>query len=209
MERLQRGQDPRFSHSSLEHTLQKVWPHGMKAAPFFLPMHTQHIESFPTTSTFSSSFSFSTAADSPPSLSSSSLISDTLHGVPGALPASSCGPRICRSAASAAAKFIPEAAAPWSTQSKADPWPGSVSWWLACCCCSPWVKLNAWERNPHVAPQQPMPMNPKRSLKVFFLRAPGSTPSIWSLNNPRMVLGSLCSDSCNTTPSWLIAVASE
>jgi len=60
-----------------------------------------------------------------------------------------------------------------------------------------------------VAPQQPMPMNPKRSLKVLLLGAPASTPSIWSLNNPRMVLGSLCSDSCKTTPSWLIACVSE
>ena len=55
MERLQRGQEPRLSHSSLEHTLQKVCPHGINAAPFFLPMHTQHTESFPKTfSSFSS-----------------------------------------------------------------------------------------------------------------------------------------------------------
>lgn len=173
MERLQRGQEPRLSHSSLEHTLQKVCPHGMNAAPFFLPMHTQHTESFPTTfSSFSFSFSFSA------SVSSSSLISDTLHGVPGALTASSCGPRSCLSAANAAARFIPEPKPAGPTHS------GSVS----CCCCSPWVTLSASERKPQVAPQHPMPMNPKRSLKLRLLRVPLSTPSICSVNKPRMVL---------------------
>ena len=91
IERLQRGQVPLFNHSSLEHTLQNVCPHGMNAAPFFLPMHTQHTQSFPTAST----------AASPPSVSSNSRINDTLKGVPSPS-------RNWRSAASAAARFIPE-----------------------------------------------------------------------------------------------------
>ena len=203
MERLQRGQEPRLSHSSLEHTLQKVCPHGINAAPFFLPMHTQHTESFP--KTFSSfSFSFSAVAASPPSVSSSSLISDTLHG---ALtpPPSSWGTLSCLSAASAAARFIPEPEPAGPTHSGAATRPGSVS---CCCSCSPWLTLNASERNPQEAPQHPMPMNPNRSFKLRLLRVPPSTPSICSLNNPRMVLlASLWvrSDSCNATPSWLIS----
>ena len=44
MERLQTGHEPRLIHTSLEQTLQKVCPHGIKAEPFFLSMHTQHIQ---------------------------------------------------------------------------------------------------------------------------------------------------------------------
>ncbi|TKY70965.1 Transcription factor TGA1 [Spatholobus suberectus] len=53
----------------------------MNAAPFFLPMHTQHTESFPT-DTFPP-FSASTGAASPHSVTSNSHINDTLNGVPG------------------------------------------------------------------------------------------------------------------------------
>ena len=147
IERLQRGHEPRFNQSSLEHTLQKVCPHGMNAAPFFLTMHTQHTESFPSTPPFSLSFSFSViivVSSSPPSVSSSNLINETLNGVPGAVvvPATvpttvsvgptvatlsgSCDARRCLSAANAAAKFIPEPDETGLTQSGSGLWPGGA-----------------------------------------------------------------------------------
>lgn len=202
IERLQRGQEPRLSHNSLEHTLQKVWPHGIKAAPLFLPMHTQHNESFPTAPPPTAPPPFSSSTSS---VSSSSLNSDTLHGVPGTLPLSaSWGPRSCLSAANAAARFIPEPDGIGPRHSGADKfgsWPGPISripCWCGCdcCCCSsspPCLGVRVAERNPQVAPQQPMPMNPSRSLKVRLLRVPPpSTPSIWSVKKVRMVVGSLC-----------------
>ena len=90
--RLQRGHDPRFSHTSREHTLQKVCPHGINAAPFFLPMHTQHTESLPLTVNDAVTLSVSvpsttTLSVSVPStttlsaVSSSNLINDTGNGV--------------------------------------------------------------------------------------------------------------------------------
>ena len=79
--RLQSGQNPRFNHSSLEHTLQNVCPHGINAAPFFLPMHTQHIESFPASSLFFSATPKLPRPPSLPSVSFSSRISDTFNGV--------------------------------------------------------------------------------------------------------------------------------
>ncbi|KAI4986793.1 hypothetical protein ZWY2020_019423 [Hordeum vulgare] len=42
MKTLQRGQLPRVCWSSREQRRQKVWPHGMKAAPLCRTMHTQH-----------------------------------------------------------------------------------------------------------------------------------------------------------------------
>lgn len=192
MERLQRGQVPLFNHSSLEHTLQNVCPHGMNAAPFFLPMHTQHTQSFPTAST----------AASPPSVSSNSRINDTLKGVPSPS-------RNWRSAASAAARFIPEL--DWLGPTCSGPvwfgsWPAFVS--CGCCCaCAPPPSSLTIGRKTHVAPQQPIPVNLRRSLRVRLLRWALSTPSICSVSKPRMVLVSLSvrSDSCNIRPSWLIS----
>ena len=144
IERLQRGHEPRFNQSSLEHTLQKVCPHGMNAAPFFLTMHTQHTESFPSTPPFSLSFSFFViivVSSSPPSVSSSNLINETLNGVPGAVVVpptvptvvsvgptvatlfGSCDARRCLLAANAAAKFIPEPDETGLTQSGSGLWP--------------------------------------------------------------------------------------
>ncbi|KAL2339229.1 hypothetical protein Fmac_013675 [Flemingia macrophylla] len=153
MERLQRGQVPLFNQSSLEQTLQKVCPQGMKAAPLFLPMHTQHTQSDPPFSALS--------------VSSNSRINDTFLASP------SSSSRYCRSAASAAARFMPEFR------------PGSSTW--AC-----WA-----ERKGQAAPQQGIPLNLSRSFSVRLLRWP---PSV---NRPRIVLASLSlpTDSCSITPS--------
>lgn len=80
--RLQRGHDPRFSHTSREQTLQKVCPHGINAAPFFLPMHTQHTESLPLTVDDAVTLSVSVPSTTTLSaVSSSNLINDTGNGV--------------------------------------------------------------------------------------------------------------------------------
>ena len=227
IERLQRGHEPRFNHNSLEHTLQKVCPHGMNAAPFFLTMHTQHIESFPVAAAPSNvpAFSFSIVSSSPPSVSSNNLINDTLNGVPGAVPTvpkltpfRSLGPtaslscsfdeaRNCLSAAKAAAKFIPEPDETGPTQSGSGlfsdgPWPTSTTSSSSSSLLSPTVVPPKTQ----VAPQQPIPLNLSRSFRLLRLLVVPSTPSICSLRKHRIVLVSLSlpTDSCNITPSWLI-----
>lgn len=101
--RLQRGHEPRFSHSSLEQTLQKVCPHGINAAPLFLPIHTQHTVSFPVNAVdISVSLPSSTALSA---VSSSNLINDTLVGV---MSTSVGSPRLYLSASNAVARFIPD-----------------------------------------------------------------------------------------------------
>ncbi|KAK1310102.1 hypothetical protein QJS10_CPA08g00482 [Acorus calamus] len=94
---LQSGQEPRLSQSSREQTLQNVCPHGMNAAPFLLPIQTQHHPPPP------SPRPSSAAASPPTSPSSRSLISETLFGVP---KTTSSDSRKWRSASSAAARFI-------------------------------------------------------------------------------------------------------
>ena len=116
----------------------------MNAVPFFLTMHTQHTESFPSTPPFSLSFSFSiiiVVSSSPPSVSSNNLLNETLNGVPGAVVipptiptvvsvgptvatlSGSCDARRCLSAANAAAKFIPEPDETGLMQSGSGLWP--------------------------------------------------------------------------------------
>lgn len=163
---------PRLSHSSREQTLQKVCPHGIKAAPFFLPMHTQHTLSFPT---LSSSVTVTVFATSPPSPSSNSLINDTLHGVPGPIgplgpsprPTAvslSAVPRNCRSAASAAARFMPGPAWAGPMQFGSGLWAGLESPGLA---SSSWS--SCVDGKPQVVPQQVILVNLRRSLKVLLL----------------------------------------
>ncbi|KAJ6836297.1 pre-mRNA-splicing factor cwc24-like [Iris pallida] len=68
MKPLQSGQFPLLTQSSLEQRRQKVWPQGMKAAPLCLTMHTQHVYSPPSSSSFSSapiSASSSSSSSSP------------------------------------------------------------------------------------------------------------------------------------------------
>ena len=86
MKRLQRGQLPLLTISSLEHNLQNVCPHGIKAEPLCLTMHTQHLYSplllpLPFSSSASSSFPFPSflSFSSPSSSSSSSSSPRNVH----------------------------------------------------------------------------------------------------------------------------------
>lgn len=155
IERLQIGHVPLLSHNSLEHTLQKVCPQGIKAAPLLLSMHTQHIQS----PLFSPSFLF--VFQSTPSISSNNLISDFTSPAPVGPPSSVLK---FLSAARAIAKFIPEAA-------ELRP-PSSL-----------WLRLLPWRLKPipsiivkvddvglHEPPQQPIPFNPSRCFKLAHLR---------------------------------------
>lgn len=215
IDRLQRGQLPRFNQSSLEHTLQNVCPHGINAAPFFLPMHTQHTVSFPTV------VSVITPSPPPPPsvLSSNSLINDTLNGVPVkptfAVPTSVTlvGSMMllpaslnCLSAAKAAAKFIPEECCwfglgfgskqPGSETLSSSSWPvfttASISSRSSSISRSSLVTMVVGLK-PQVAPQQPKPLSPSRSLRLILLDLllEESTPSIWSPSNARIVIASL------------------
>lgn len=100
IERLQMGQDPRLTHISLEQTLQKACPHGIKAAPFFLSMHTQHTQSFSGPCSCSLSLLLLLVLffvlQSTPSVSSINLINVLTFEA-----------RELRSAANAIARFIP------------------------------------------------------------------------------------------------------
>ena len=103
MERLQIGQHPRLTHISLEQTLQKVCPHGIKAAPLFLSMQTQHTQSFSSSCFCSCSLSLLLLSlllffflQSTPSVSSIKLINVLTFESPK-----------LRSAANAIARFIP------------------------------------------------------------------------------------------------------
>lgn len=219
MERLHRGQEPRLSHISLEHTLQKVCPHGMNAAPFFLPMHTQHTESHPPHSS-----PLFISASQPSVVSSNSLINDTLDAVPAGLSSrslllESSAALSCLSAASAAAKFIPVGGAGDCTTTHGGIglfWIGLF--WMASICglsgcpfssststassSSSSLTLMVVGPSPHVGPQQLNPFNPSRSFRLGLLTA-RSTPSILSLKISTIVLAPLPSSilACKLNPN--------
>ncbi|KAH0471159.1 hypothetical protein IEQ34_000882 [Dendrobium chrysotoxum] len=69
MKPLQRGQFPLLTQSSLEQRRQNVWPQGIKAAPLFLTLQTQHMDA--------NSPSFSHEFSSFPSCSCSSSSSNS------------------------------------------------------------------------------------------------------------------------------------
>lgn len=156
IERLQRGQDPRFTHISLEQTLQNVCPQGMKAAPLLLSMHTQHTQSPSTPLSLLLFFLQST-----PSVSSINLIKD-LTSVVGPTFSS----RELRSAANAIAKFITAGAGAWFTVVTTSTC--SMCCWSSCSWrASMMVKVE--EVGLHVAPQQPIPLNPSRCFRLVHL----------------------------------------
>ena len=179
--RLQRGHEPRLSHSSLEQTLQKVCPQGINAAPFFLPIHTQHTESLPVNVPNDAvDISVSLPSSSTPSaVSSSNLINDTLLGV-----ISTAGsPRLYLSASKAVARFIPEP----------DPVSDPVTNWISLCSwISSSLEVGLWRVALvvvllRVGPQHAVNLNLNRSLRVRFLLVRSAT-LIWRRSRSRNVV---------------------
>lgn len=162
--RLQRGHVPRLSHISLEQTLQKVCPHGIKAEPLLLSMQTQHSQSLCPAPPFSSLLLL--LLQSTPSVSSISVISDFTW------PEVAVGPSLpaleLRSAANAIARFMPGTAA--------GPTTDTVS--VARCSSSRVsIMVKVDDDGLHVAPQHPIPFNPSRCLMLVHLPI-RSAPSI-------------------------------
>lgn len=125
--RLQRGQAPLPARISRAHARQKVWPQGIKAAPFPRPIHTQHHHHLSTPLE---------PSPSPPSSSSSNFISDdalspsSLPPEARSLPVAAAAARFRRSAASAVARSTsPAASAAASVRSGSigRSWPSSVA----------------------------------------------------------------------------------
>lgn len=161
IERLQTGHVPLLSHNSLEHTLQKVCPHGIKAVPLLLSMHTQHIQS---PLLFSLSFLF--VFQSPPSISSNNLISDFTSLAPVGPPSPSSLLRFL-SAARAIAKFIPEAA---ELRAPSSLWLLRLLPWRLKLSPSIIVKADDAGLHEPPQPQHPIPFNPSRCFKLAHLR---------------------------------------